>query len=135
MDRATTKAVQISECTFPIQLTDLLHPNGHLAGGEILRYLPMVRRMDDIVVRNGPIAGQDRREEDAGYSPFTLAVEISGLLAAADRLDLTGDQARQPGLLLPRRAPGDGRCRLAARRVSCRSRSVRRATPLSLRPC
>ena len=27
---------------------------------------------------------QDRWEEDAGYSPFTLAVEISGLLAAAD---------------------------------------------------
>jgi glucoamylase len=39
---------------------------------------------------------QDRWEEDAGYSPFTLAAEISGLLAAADIADLTGhsDQAQ-----------------------------------------
>src|SRR5208337_2418435 len=29
-------------------------------------------------------------EEDAGYSPFTLAAEISALLAAADIAELTG---------------------------------------------
>ena len=38
-------------------------------------------------VRNGPVTQQDRWEEDAGYSPFTLAVEVSGLLAAADLAD------------------------------------------------
>ena len=37
--------------------------------------------------RNGPVTLQDRWEEDAGYSPFTLAVEIAGLLAAADLAD------------------------------------------------
>ena len=30
------------------------------------------------------MTAQDRWEEDAGYSPFTLAVEIAALLAAAD---------------------------------------------------
>ena len=35
---------------------------------------------------------QDRWEEDAGYSPFTLAVEISGLLAAADLADAVGEK-------------------------------------------
>src|SRR2546422_7215096 len=34
--------------------------------------------------RNGPVTQQDRWEEDGGYSPFTLAAEIAGLLAAAD---------------------------------------------------
>jgi hypothetical protein len=29
------------------------------------------------VVRNGPVTGQDRWEEDGGYSPFILAVEIA----------------------------------------------------------
>ncbi len=34
---------------------------------------------------------QDRWEEDAGYSPFTLAVEVAGLLAAADIADAVGE--------------------------------------------
>src|SRR5581483_4895457 len=40
----------------------------------------------------GPVTQQDRWEEDAGYSPFTLAVEISGLLAAADLADVMGER-------------------------------------------
>jgi glucoamylase len=36
------------------------------------------------------VTQQDRWEEDAGYSPFTLAAEISALLAAADIAELTG---------------------------------------------
>ncbi len=42
------------------------------------------------ILRNGPVTQQDRWEEDAGYSPFTLAAEISALLAAADIAELTG---------------------------------------------
>jgi glucoamylase len=38
-------------------------------------------------VCNGPVTPEDRWEEDAGYSPFTLAVEVSALLAAADFAD------------------------------------------------
>jgi glucoamylase len=44
----------------------------------------MVKRAAGFIVRNGPVTGQDRWEEDGGYSPFTLAVEIAALLAAAD---------------------------------------------------
>ena len=35
-------------------------------------------------LRNGPRTSQDRWEENAGYTPFTLAVQIAALLAAAD---------------------------------------------------
>ena len=51
----------------------------------------MVRRAAGFLVRNGPVTQQDRWEEDAGYSPFTLAVEISALLAAADFADASGE--------------------------------------------
>ena len=47
----------------------------------------MIERAASFLVRNGPVTGEDRWEEDAGYSPFTLAVEIAALLAAADMLD------------------------------------------------
>ena len=50
----------------------------------------MIERAAIYVVRNGPVTGEDRWEEDAGYSPFTLAVEIAALLAAADMLDACG---------------------------------------------
>src|SRR5438270_4558433 len=51
----------------------------------------MVRKAAGFLVRNGPVTQQDRWEEDAGYSPFTLAVEVAALLAAADIGDLVGD--------------------------------------------
>src|SRR5258708_11403380 len=50
----------------------------------------MVRNAASFILRTGPVTQQDRWEEDAGYSPFTLAAEISALLAAADIADLTG---------------------------------------------
>jgi glucoamylase len=47
----------------------------------------MIEKAAGYVIRNGPVTGQDRWEEDGGYSPFTLAVEIAALLAAADLAD------------------------------------------------
>ena len=52
----------------------------------------MARRAAAFLIRNGPVTQQDRWEEDAGYSPFTLAVEISALLAAADLADAVGQK-------------------------------------------
>ena len=76
--------VQMDECAFPILLVDLLWREGALGEHELRRYWPMVRRAASYVVQNGPVTGQDRWEEDGGFSPFTLAVEIAALLAAAD---------------------------------------------------
>jgi glucoamylase len=76
--------VQMDETAFPILLADLLHRNQELNGLEIW---PMLRRAAGYIVANGPITQQDRWEEDGGYSPFTLAVEVAALLAAADFAD------------------------------------------------
>jgi glucoamylase len=72
-------------------------PRGaRVSGQELERWWPMVRNAVSFILRNGPVTQQDRWEEDAGYSPFTLAAEISALLAAADIADLTGHSEQAP---------------------------------------
>src|SRR5262249_43802353 len=47
----------------------------------------MIGRADRYLVHNGPISPQDRWEENAGISPFTLGVQIVALIAAAECLE------------------------------------------------
>jgi glucoamylase len=82
--------VQMDETAFPVLLIDLMRREAPGALGKLDRWWPMVRNAITFILRNGPVTQQDRWEEDAGYSPFTLAAEISALLAAADIADLTG---------------------------------------------
>lgn len=82
--------IQMDETAFPILLLDLLRREAPDFLGKLDRWWPMVRKAAGFIVRNGPVTQQDRWEEDAGYSPFTLAAEISALLAAADIAELTG---------------------------------------------
>lgn len=85
--------VQMDECALPILLADLLHRRDHLTGKLLDHFIPMIRRAAGYIVANGPATNQDRWEEDGGYSPFTLAVEIAALLAAADLLEQRDDAA------------------------------------------
>jgi glucoamylase len=82
--------IQMDETAFPILLVDLARRTGALDGYEISSFWPMVRLAVSYIVQNGPVTQQDRWEEDAGYSPFTLAVEIAAMLAAADLAELNG---------------------------------------------
>jgi glucoamylase len=82
--------VQMDETAFPILLLDLLRREAPKSLGNLQRWWPMVRQAASFILRNGPVTQQDRWEEDAGYSPFTLAAEIAALLAAADIAELTG---------------------------------------------
>ena len=83
--------IQMDETAFPILLLDLLRREAAELLGDLHRWWPMMRKAASFIVRNGPVTQQDRWEEDGGYSPFTLAVEISALLAAADVADLVGE--------------------------------------------
>jgi glucoamylase len=80
--------IQMDETAFPILLADALRRANGL--GE-LNVWPAVRRAATFLVCNGPVTPEDRWEEDAGYSPFTLAVEVAALLAAADFADEYGE--------------------------------------------
>jgi glucoamylase len=79
--------IQMDETAFPILLLDLARREQALEPEDLDRLWPMVRRAAGFLLRNGPVTPQDRWEEDPGYSPFTLAVEIAALLVAADLAD------------------------------------------------
>jgi glucoamylase len=87
------RGVQLDECAFPILLVDALQRANLTASAGTARYLEMVRRAVGFIVTNGPITAQDRWEEDAGFSPFTLAVTIAALLAAAELVERHDDIA------------------------------------------
>jgi glucoamylase len=80
--------LQLDEVAFPILFAEMLRREGKL---EDLDPYPMIRRAAGFIVRNGPVTGQDRWEENSGYSPFTVAVEVAGLLAAAEFAERAGD--------------------------------------------
>ena len=84
------KGIQMDETAFPILLYDMLLRAKVIGPGEAKRYAKMIRSAASYVIRNGPATQQDRWEEDGGYSPFTLAVEIAAILAAADAMDAEG---------------------------------------------
>ncbi len=79
--------VQLDESAFPILLVDMLARADALTPQMHSLCWPMVERACRFILHNGPVTGQDRWEEDAGYSPFTLAVTISALVVAADMAD------------------------------------------------
>ncbi len=81
--------VQMDEIAFPILFAEMLRREGKL---EDLDPYAMIRRAAGFLVRHGPITGQDRWEENGGYSVFTLAVQISALLVAADFAERNGEQ-------------------------------------------
>ncbi len=83
--------IQMDETAFPILLLDLLRREAGDSLGDLHRWWPMVRGAASFIVQNGPVTQQDRWEEDGGYSPFTLAVEVAALLAAADVAEAVGN--------------------------------------------
>ena len=85
------QGVQMDECAFPILLVDLAMRAGAITEAQTHKYWPMVRSASAFLLQNGPVTGQDRWEENAGYSTFTLAVEISALLVAAECAERAGE--------------------------------------------
>lgn len=85
--------VQMDETALPVLLVDLARREKILKKRDLQRYWLMILRSVGFLVRNGPVTPQDRWEEDPGYSPFTLATEITALLVGADLADLNGEHA------------------------------------------
>ncbi len=79
---------QMDEVALPIILAWRLHKTGLLDDNP---YPAMVRPAALYLARCGPVTEQERWEENAGYSPSTLATEIAGLLCAAAFADLNGE--------------------------------------------
>ena len=92
--------VQMDEVAFPVVFAEMLRREGQL---EDLEPWPMIRAAAGFLLQHGPVTGQDRWEENGGYSPFSIAVQISALLIAAD----FADRANEPDLADLLRATAD----------------------------
>jgi glucoamylase len=81
-----TFGVQLDECSYPLIMA--------LAVGLTGRdyYTQHIRPAANFVAAHGPTFGNERWEEQGGYSPSTISAEIAGLLAAARIADLNGDR-------------------------------------------
>jgi glucoamylase len=79
--------LQMDETALPILLAEHLRRADYLIG---INPWKMIASAVSFIIQNGPVTGQDRWEENDGYTPFTIAVQIVALLAAADMLDLNG---------------------------------------------
>ncbi|HEY4046168.1 MAG TPA: glycoside hydrolase family 15 protein [Acidobacteriaceae bacterium] len=75
------KGVQLDEVAFPIVLAWRLWKLDGLGCFDIF---PFVERAAGFLIRRSPVTQQERWEENAGYSPSTLAAVISGLICAAE---------------------------------------------------
>ena len=84
--RRTGRGKQLDEVAFPIILAWRLWKADGLGD---LQIFPFVERAAGFLVRYAPITHQERWEENAGYSPSTLAAVISGL-------DLRGGDCARP---------------------------------------
>ncbi len=83
--------VQMDQTALPIMLIDLVNRESPMNEVDLRHYWPMMRKAASYLVTHGPITNQDRWEENAGYSTFTLAVEISALLVAAEYAELNSE--------------------------------------------
>ncbi len=80
--------LQLDETAFPILLLELSRKLKRIPENYFNRLWQMVKKASSYLVKNGPATQEDRWEEEAGFSPFTLAVEIAALLIAADLADI-----------------------------------------------
>ncbi len=75
------RGVQLDEVAFPLILAWRLWKENELDRMDIFTF---VERAAGFLVRHSPITNQERWEENAGYSPSTLAAVIAGLICAAE---------------------------------------------------
>ena len=73
--------LQLDQIAFPILLAWRLHKQDALG---LFSPRVMIVRAAAHLVLQGPVTSQDRWEENAGYSPSTLATVIAALVCAAD---------------------------------------------------
>jgi glucoamylase len=79
-------SLQLDEVAFPLVLAYQLGRTDNET------YIKHIKPAADFIVKNGPATPQERWEEEAGYSPSTIAAEIAGLVCAADIAKKNGDE-------------------------------------------
>ena len=86
------QGTQMDEQAMPIILAWRTYKLGDAATKTTVNGLwPKIKQTADFIVTTGPWTHQERWEEQAGYSPSTIAAEIAGLVSAAEFAKLNSD--------------------------------------------
>ncbi len=86
------KGLQMDQTAFPILIVERCNRNRAIEKDRMERYWPGIKKAISFLIKNGPYTKQDRWEEEKGYSPFTIAVSIAGLLAGADLAEVNNEK-------------------------------------------
>ncbi|MCO8246284.1 MULTISPECIES: glucodextranase DOMON-like domain-containing protein [unclassified Haladaptatus] len=84
---------QMDNISFPQIMAYQLHERHGIGFDDVSYDYGNVRRSTEYVVGHGPATGQERWEEESGYSPSTTAAEIAGLACSAALADTEGEDA------------------------------------------
>jgi glucoamylase len=82
---------QTDQTALPIVLLNKCNQHSVLEKDRLARYWPGIKKALHYLLLNGPYTNQDRWEEQKGFTPFTLAAVIAGLLAGAEIAELNSD--------------------------------------------
>ncbi|HLR24237.1 MAG TPA: glycoside hydrolase family 15 protein, partial [Fodinibius sp.] len=85
-------SLQMDEIALPILEIHKAYEREAIDKNRMKRYWPLARKAIAFLVRNGPYTPQDRWEEEQGYTPFTMATEIAGLLAGAELAEINNEK-------------------------------------------
>ncbi|HEY4289841.1 MAG TPA: glycoside hydrolase family 15 protein [Puia sp.] len=83
---------QMDQTALPILLLNTCEQQAAIDAPGLGRYWPMIRNAIYYLLLNGPYTQEDRWEEEQGFTPFTLAAVIAGMLAGADLAERHGEK-------------------------------------------
>ena len=84
--------IQMDQVGLAILLVQACYEKGFVDEERCHRYWPIIKKALQYLVTNGPRTDQDRWEEESGYTPFTLAVQIAALLAGASLAEANNER-------------------------------------------
>ncbi len=84
--------LQMDQIALPLLELHNCYERDALDKDRMERYWPNTKKAIAYLLLNGPYTQQDRWEEEQGYTPFTMATEIAGLLAGAELAEINGDK-------------------------------------------
>lgn len=86
------KGLQIDQTAFPVLIVERCYRNKIIQKERMKRYWPGIKRAISFLIKHAPFTEQDRWEEEEGYSPFTIAVSIAGILAGAEMAEANDEK-------------------------------------------
>lgn len=86
------KGLQMDQTAFPVLMVDRCYRDKIIDTNRMKRYWPGIKKAITFLIKHAPYSQQDRWEEEEGYSTFTIAVSIAGMLAGAELADLNKEK-------------------------------------------